>query len=619
MNCKMLKLLTVCGLCLSLLCACKDDGDQNDAQKADTTDTKISYDENDYYQDYEDNDYTEIVLDKEKDTLKITEAGTYELHGTLQGQILIQAGDNDVVRLVLKNAVITASNGPAVLCTKADKLILSLYEGSENHISDSQSYQAVSENEEDAAIFVQDDLTINGKGSLSVNAQYQDAVKAKDTLKLMEGDYQIQAADDGIVGKDAVYIHDGSYQVNAQGDAVKSTYDKDDEKGDIAIENGTFQLKAGLDGIQAEKDCIIYNGDFVIESGGGSANGATAANAFQPGGFGMWERQDTASNSDTQSAKGIKAQNSLAIYDGSFDIDAGDDALHSNGDITLTNGSYRLASGDDGVHSDAVLTIHGGRIDITQSYEGLEGSDVVIYDGYIQIVSIDDGINSAGGSDSDNEAQPSPDHFKEGGNHTLEIHGGNIQVDAQGDGLDANGAVTMDGGSVVVFGPSDGANGALDYDTSFVISGGILIATGSSQMAQAPSEASTQNAIMVNLPQQEANSLFYIADEAENALIGVAPTRAYSNVIISTPDLKTNQSYQLYTQGSGDSSNDAGYVESKISGGTLLATVTLDSVITQYGQGGMGDMGQGRGQDPGSMPLRPDGFPQGHERGQPPQ
>lgn len=595
MNSKQVKKLLTLGLCFLMMGACQNKQADTDTKQENVSSSQIAYDDNDYYLDYENGDYTEIDLDKEQGEVTISKAGTYELYGTLNGSLSIAVNDNDVVRLVLKKAVITSTSGPAIRCESGKKLILSLYKDTENQLSDTTSDTNSDNLETDATVFVQNDLTINGSGSLTIDANIQNAIKAKDTLKLMEGTFKIQSEDNGIIGKDALYIHDGSYQIEAQGDALKSTYDQDDKKGDIVIENGTFDLKAAQDGIQATRNLMIYNGNFQIETGGGSSNGVKTTNTLQPGGFRQTTESQENSQEDTTSAKGCKAEGTLMISDGVFTLNTSDDSLHANGDVTLTNGSFTMASGDDGVHSDQTLTIEGGSIHVTESYEGLEGANIVINGGDIQVVSTDDGVNAAGGSDNDNETQRSPDHFMQGGDYSLKIHGGTILIDAKGDGLDSNGTVEMDGGSVVVFGPSDGGNCALDYETSFRINGGILIAAGSSQMAQAPSASSTQNTVMFNLSQQEANTLFYLCDDAGNPIIGAAPNRTYSSVVISTPKLVSQKEYQLYLGGSGGILNDAGYMESGLSGGTLFTTVTLTDTVTQYGQGGMGSNPRGMG------------------------
>lgn len=592
MNCKTLKQLTALILCGSLLCACtneetgSDTNTTNNQATVTSSSNYISYDEDDTYQEYNAGDVETIDLSKESGTVEIDSAGTYVLEGTLNGSVSVKVSKNDTVRLILNNVEIIASDGAAIYCTQAEKLIISMPEGTINTIVDGTSYRDQGTDAPTAAIFAQDDMTINGAGTLNVTGQYNDAITSKDTLKLMEGTYIVASADDGFVGRDFLYVHDGTYEINATGDGLKTTYDTDTEKGDMIIEGGSFTITAGSDGLQAEHNLTLYDGTYTIESGGGSVNGASAVSAYTPGGFGMWNQ--TSSSSDTASAKGIKAGGDVSIQGGAYELDTSDDAFHSNANVIIENGNIRIMSGDDGIHADGTLTINGGTIDITKSYEGLEGGSVVINAGYIQVTSSDDGVNSAGGSDSDNEGQPSPDQFMSGGNSNIEIHGGILQVNANGDGIDANGSVSMDGGTLIVFGPEDSGNGALDYDGSFDMSGGTLIACGASGMAQATSTSSTQNAIMANIATQSANTPFYITDEAGNFIIGVSPTKSYSSILISSSKLQTGATYSLYTGGSGGSVNDAGYVESGISGGTLIDSVSISSSVTTYGSGTMG-------------------------------
>lgn len=587
--------LWICSLVLLVGCTNQT---QEEPQEQVETSSHVAYDDDDYYQEFQESEVEKINLSEQSGTVTISKAGTYRLYGELAGNISIAVGKEDCVRLILDGVNITSSDQAAISCTQAKKLILSLPAGTTNTICDGAQYVDQGEDAIDAAIFAQDDLTINGSGTLKVSGAYQDGIKTKDTLKLMEGTYEITAVDDAIIGKDYIYIHDGCYTLQAGGDGLKTTYDNDEEKGDFVIEQGQFTITTGNDGIESQHDLTIYDGTFVIESGGGSVNAAVASNAFQPGGFGMWQSASS-QEEDTPSAKGIKAGSALVLHQGNYVLDCSDDAIHANGDVTVNGGNYTIDTGDDGMHADATLTIQDGTINIEKSYEGLEGSDVSINGGYLQVTSRDDGINAAGGSDGDNEGQPSPDHFASG-DHTLSIHGGSLQVDASGDGLDSNGSILMDAGTVIVFGPEDNNNAALDYDTTFEMNGGILIATGSSGMAQATSQSSTQAAIMVNLTTQSANTIFSIRDEQDQLIIGVAPTKAYSNLVISCPAFQEGQSISLTTGGNG-SVNDKGYIESEISGGTLLDTLTIDGILTTYGNAMMNPGGQGMGGQPQGM------------------
>ncbi len=611
------KRMLALALCLNVLWGCSHGNDNTSAADHDASSDVISYDADDWYSDYDPANVSAIDLSAQSGNVTITKAGTYELSGTLKGSVEINVGKNDTVRLILNNATIQAKSGPAIISTQGEKLILSMPSGTKNAVSDG-AYDSNGSGA-DAAIFVQDDLTINGEGQLSVTSGYYDAIKTKDTLKLMSGSYVITAADDGIVGRDFIYVHDGAYVLEVSGDAMKTTYDTDDFKGDIIIENGTFDIQAGNDGIQSEHRLSLYDGNYKIQTGGGSVNGVTAENAFEKGGFGRWNEasSNALQSEDTPSAKGIKSGSDMVLYGGIYDMDTSDDSFHSNANLTIKGGNFTIASGDDGFHSDAVLTLADGSVDVIKSYEGLEGSDVIIHGGYLLVKASDDGINAAGGSDGDNASQPSPDHFMDS-DHVIEIHGGAIQVDAMGDGLDSNSSIVMNGGSAVICGPDDGANGALDYEGVFAMNGGILVALGSSQMAMAPSSSSKQYGLMIHTSMQEAKSIAYLSDEAGNMIIGFTSPRAYSSIVISTPQLQAQQTYQLYVNASGGNVNDNGYIESGIQEGTLAETITLSQQMTVSGNAGMNGMefhggmrDQGGMETQGREPMEFDGqFPQ---------
>lgn len=146
----------------------------------------------------------------------------------------------------------------------------------------------------------------------------------------------------------------------------------------------------------------------------------------------------------------------------------------------------------------------------------------------------DDGINVAGGVDGSG-MQPgmggprggqATDFFSYTGENYLYINGGTVVVDAEGDGLDANGAIQMTGGLVIVNGPTNNSNGALDYDGGFQITGGVLVAAGSAGMAQAPVASSTQNALLVNYGSAiQAGTLLELVDATGESVLSFASSK----------------------------------------------------------------------------------------------
>ena len=466
------------------------------------------------------------------------------LSGQLDGSIVVDSSKDDVVRIILNNVSIKSTDGPAIYIKQSDRTIITLDEDSNNTLADCQTY---SDAEADSTIYSKDDICFNGYGSLEVYGNYQDAIVGKDDLKIVSGTYNIVSMNNGIKGKDSVEINDGTFTINAQNDGVKSTNSDDSEKGFINIENGIFNIEAEHDGIQAENYINIENGTFKIISGGGSQNSTKVGQQTDIFIRGQWN--NTVTQEDTGSYKGIKSVNSINIQNGEFDIDSADDAIHCNSDIEMNGGNFEISSGDDGVHADNSIYIHESQINITKSYEGIEASLITIDSGNIEIVSSDDGINIAGGNDSSSfMGRPGQNTFSNNSDCYLTINGGNIYVNAGGDGLDANGSIYINSGNVYVDGPTDGGNSALDYDGEFLVNGGTLIAVGSSQMAQSISQDSSVNGIDVNLNTSSSGAISVVNSSGEE-IISYSPSKSYQNIIIGTNLFENNETYELLING----------------------------------------------------------------------
>lgn len=612
--------------------------------------------------------------------VKITAGGTYVLTGTLsEGQVVVDVQDDSNVQLVLNGVDLHNSSSAPVYIREAGKVIMTLQGGTNNSVSDGKTYVFEDEttDEPSAAIFSKADLTINGTGSLSVEANYKDGITGKDDVKIVSGVIEVQAADDGIVGKDLVAIKDGSFTIRAEGDGIKSTNSEEADKGFIAISAGTFDIEAGSDGIQAETRLVADNGTYKILTGGGSVNAeAKAENDFGGRGGGMFGGRDgqlppdgtvpgdgtvppeppvgsqsgtapaapqaadpaannsaasaapaasngtegtapaasgaettqqadgtgstesTAAESESASAKGLKAGGDLVLNGGGYTIDSKDDALHSNSSVSVTGGELEIAAGDDGVHADNVTAISGGKINITKSYEGIEGGNIVISGGETHVTASDDGVNVAGGNDANAAAGTArQDEFSSTGSHLLTLSGGYLYVDAAGDGLDSNGSMTMSGGTVVVNGPTNDGNGALDYDGTFEVTGGDLIVAGSASMAQAPSDESGQPAVSMTFTEsQKAGTLVHLQDTAGNTVVTFAPAKDFRSVVISSSKLKAGTTYTLSTGGtSTGTAVDGRYTGGAYNGGTGVVTFKLESTVTWVNESGVTTANTGRG------------------------
>lgn len=443
-------------------------------------DTETGYDESQA-------DKIELSDSMTDKTIEITSGGTYIISGSLSdGQIIINVPDSEKVRLILNNVTLSSSTGAPIYVKSSDKTIITLAEGSENVLSDTKRESG----DDNAVIYSETDLSINGTGTLTINALYNDGINCRDDLKLVDGTYIINAVDDGIVGHDSLTVAGGTYTIDSKDDGIKSSKSDNDSKGYVHIMGGNFTINCG----------------------------------------------------------------------------------------------------DDGIHAETYLYIENGTINITECYEGIEGHYITIDDGIISIKSSDDGINAAKDSAS-----------------SLVINDGKIYVNAEGDGIDSNGTVVINSGTIVVDGPVSDGDSGLDYDVSCTINGGYIFIAGSSGMAEGFSSDSTQCGALLAVTDGTTGDTVSLADSKGNVILSYTPSKKYSAVNISSPDMKTDETYTLYTGGTITGSTELVAGLSKggtISGGTSVSEYTQSDMTYSDIKGGFGPGGNGA--RPGGGKFNPD-------------
>ncbi|MCR5320585.1 MAG: carbohydrate-binding domain-containing protein, partial [Lachnospiraceae bacterium] len=406
------------------------------------------------------------VVEATEGITRITEGGTYTFTGTVeQGQIIIDAPEENV-SLVLNNFEITNTEDAPIVVVNAKNVYIELADGSENSITDAREAKEESEEEtvdtetedteEDytAAIYSKDDLVITGTSSLTVKAGYKDGITSKDDLELESGNITVEAVDDGIVGKDSVVVTEASVTVTAGDDGVKSTNDTDEEKGYIQIDGNSVTIDAQDKGIDATTTVTINGGKIDIKAGD----------------------------------EGIEGLD-VVINDGDINIDAGDDGIN----ISDGSGSSDMVGGREMTFAEGQMP-QMGEAPAEGQMQGRGGRGQFRQN-----------------AESNGEGQMERPEMQENGSEkmrgmgggmmdqaiegTLTINGGNLTVYAEGDGLDSNGSILMNGGTVLVYGPTKSGNGAIDYNGTFEVNGGILMITSCGNMEQGISD--TSKAIMV--------------------------------------------------------------------------------------------------------------------------
>ena len=556
--------------------------------KISTDDMDFEFSNNDTTYDYDESE-AKTVADSEK-TVKITAEGTYVVSGEHES-ITVSAPDTAKVRIILKNATVSNTSGPAIYIESADKVFITACEGTVNTLSDGTSYTGdFKDTNVDGTIFSKTDLTLNGVGTLNITGNCKCGVVSKDDLIICGLNLTVKSTGCALEGKDCVKIKDAAITVSAGGDGIRSTNTEKSNKGFVYIETGNIDITSGNDGIQAATVLKAANGSIKITAGGGAADTKQNSGGRNMPGFGG----STQTTDDEESTKGLKAGSLILIDEGSFEVSSKEDSFHSNGDIEINGGSFTAAAGEDGFHADNNLIINGGSITVSQSYEGLEGQKVTVTGGNIDITASDDGINAAGSSSSSSTGgRPGSSDS----NALITIDGGYIVVNASGDGIDSNGNIVISGGTLLVSGPADNGNGAFDYGGEATVGGGTVIFCGSSGMAQGFSDKSEQASFMYTLDSSaSAGSSVALTDEKGNVLASFIPAKQYNNVVISTPSLKNGSSYKLVIGGTVSGADKNGFASSgSVSSAAQTLDIKLTGITTTFGNGGMsgGNMGGG--------------------------
>ncbi len=533
-----------------------------------------------------------VLIDGQNVT--ITQAGTYQIAGTLDdGALIVESAENAKITLVLGGVSIKNSTGAAIQIATADDVTIELAEGTTNVLQSGEEVDiaTATESEEASGGALQSkvDLKIKGKGSLTVLGYLNNGIHCTKDLKIKNGNISVTALGHGIKGKNSVTVSGGTVTVTSGKDGITSDETENEEKGFVTIEDGEIIITSAGDGVSAETTLTVTGGVISIISGGGSANAQQKTDNMRD----WWDFDNSASDDNSASCKGLKAGKALVISGGSITIDAQDDALHTDGDMTISGGECILSTGDDGAHAALSLTVLNGKITVLTSYEGLEANQITLADGELDITATDDGINANGGSDgfsggfgggmggsfggrrndTNNHSgdMTPPDGNAPSGNPptmpgqdaadstttddttdkqpVLLITGGKITVNADGDGLDSNGNLRVEGGDITINGPANGGNGALDIGTenggAGVIAGGTLIALGTSSMAENFGSTSTQCAFLVTMNSFGAGETITITDSQGNVLYTGVTVKSANSVVFSSADLVVGETYTV--------------------------------------------------------------------------
>ncbi len=449
----------------------------------------------------------------ENGTITITSGGTYRLTGEYSGQVKIEAAKTDTVRLVLDNAKITNSTGAAINVVSAAEAIIYTAAGTTNTVADGANYTATGDDDLDAAIYSTANLTLTGEGSLSVKGAYEEGIHTTGGLVIASGTLEVNAANTGIKGKDYVDITGGIVNVTAAQDGIKSTNTDDESMGFTRLSAGSVTISAGDDGLKAPRTLEISGGTLNIE----------------------------------KSNEGIEAQY-INILDGDVTVNSTDDGI---------NASLKDSSSDTSSDTTSGTATTGQQTQQNQN-------------GQAQQAPAGGGAAPGGSQDStgqnQNMPQPPTDGAMPGGgggtfevvDAAINISGGTVTVNAEGDGIDSNGTATFSGGTVTVNGPAAGGNNALDSNGDLLLNGGTVTTGSTADMFEAPSSASTSGYLKItDSSALTQGSTVQVTDSSGTVVANYKiTTSGVQLVLVSNKNIVKGQSYTVsVTSGSVDAAS----------------------------------------------------------------
>lgn len=592
--------VTIIAICSFLLVACNSENYKSGGLKKTTAVAPIVYDVSEKESAVEKAATVDLsALSKDvnadgaialsNDVTTITSAGSYILTGAYTG-ITVSVGNGETAHLFLNNATISGGAGIAISNTnKKSTLIITACENTENEVASAA--------DDVNAIHVKGTLKINGTGTIKVSAK-KNGIKVSKGLSIADSTINLTAGNHALSAR---FIEAENAKINvlsAGKDALNA--ECDDETQEFTLDEGYVSLKSSKvfasvsgDGIQADTFVYITGGSVDIETSATFVSYSAESMAtydLSEDDFRYIKSGDTYKKIDDvaskgaryamiQSAKGIKCgeikyeidgteyavtknSNYFIVIDGArVKINSSDDAIHTNsGNVLIKNGTLDLTTLDDGIHADELVKIDGGEITVNGSYEGIEGAYVEIGGGTIHITASDDGINAASDDESVNE-------------HII-ISGGTITVDATGDGLDSNGTIYVTGGTLIVYGPTTGADTGLDADGGILIDGGNVFVASSKEMLEIPASNSKSNVLVYGVNTVPAGSEIILTNADGGEMVRITLKKQAKAIILSTPELATNGTYSLYAD------------ENLLASFSVTETITAIGVRSNGRQGG---------------------------------
>ena len=449
-------------------------------------------------------------------TLTITQAGTYVLTGIGKNiKLVVEAADTDQVHLVFQNLTLEGE-GTLLQINKAQEVVISLAEGSQNALTESQ---ASDDEKVKATIHSQVPLTLNGTGNLTLTALTKNALEVEGDLKVLGGAYTVKAANHGFKAEGALDIEAATLTIEAGKDGLHAEHDETTERANISLNPTQLSIAATEDGVDAGNELTIEGGTITVSQ---SEEGLEARVIRQLGGDVTIKSSDDGINASAGSSS--KSSDTSATSK-TTDASTTSNTADTSSSASQATATPAATSQADQANKDKNATPPSPPAGQAPP-QGVQPPQNGQGPG---------GMPPGGQEESDPSLQ-------------IILEGGTLTIDAEGDGIDSNGTVSISGGSLVVNGSVQGGNGPLDAAGDITITGGTVWALGTSDMLQGFAQGSTQASITANIAGTAGQTLI-ILDANGKEVARQTASKDFQAVIMSSADLVDGQTYTIQVEG----------------------------------------------------------------------
>lgn len=596
-------------IALAVLASCgttNTNNTNNSTNKNDEITDNNENDDVDIYEDYDDSNketFDDITSEIDVSTIaestySISEGGKYLLTGE-NSNLSINVSSEEDVTLILSDVNITSTGESAPISVDTDgDFVLYLAANTKNYLKDSEA------NLSDGVLNVKGtNLNIEGEGYLIIDSlglntgdfESGKGIHNSKTLTIKDSHIIVNSSSDhALNGKGGIVLENAKLDLTSNKDAIHS------KEGGLEMNDTTLVSSSYGDGIDVagkiniiDSNCYITTtGEFILYDASEDVDGELYEDSKYILKNGEYQKisSDDMSRYSTryylnQKCKGIKSEENITIDGGKYVIRSTDDCIASDLNINIYDGVFSLTTFDQGINGDQIVNIGKEEtktrtedfiIKINDSYEGIQGGVINFYDAEIYVDASDDGINAT----SDTLTDISMNFY----NDTY------VNVRAEGDGIDSNGDILLDGGTLIVFGPQESGNGALDFDGNFTVNSGEMIAISSIGMIENP------NLVNQNIVYSYLNQSFSENDvvslKIDDKLFSTMLPKSYNSLYmaVTSPDIKSGSSYEVLSGGvlSKDFYNNAFIGEANLNDSTSLYSGTISATTTSIGSTNQG-------------------------------